>query len=86
MDTIKQYYLKLYKEGKTYTLLQLFYSFATLASLMVCGIIALINQSLGITLLFVPCGAAAILGINALAWSILKTFLDGLTAKNANKK
>ena len=53
---------------------------------LICGIIALINQSLGITLLFVPCGAAAILGINALVWSILKTFLDGLVAKNATSK
>ena len=86
MDTIKQHYLKLYKEGKTYTLLQLFYSFAALASLIICGIIALINQNLGITLLFMPCGASVILGVNALVWSILKTFLDSLAAKNTTNK
>lgn len=78
MDTIKNYFVKLYKDNRVYTLLQISYSLLAVVTLMICGVIALMNQQLGVNLLFVPCACAAILGINALIWSILKTILDSL--------
>lgn len=81
MNTIKTNFINLYKDNKTYTILQLGYAIIAVASLVICGLIALINQNLGITLLYVPCAATAILGINALFWSILKTILDSISSK-----
>ena len=77
--------IKLYKNGKELTLLEIAYFVITLVSFAVAGVIALFNQSLGVSVLIVPL-IALIAGImNIVAWSLVKLIIEHLIAARDNK-
>lgn len=78
--------IKLYKNGKELTLLEIAYFVITLVSFAVAGVIALFNQSLGVSVLIVPL-IALIAGImNIVAWSLVKLIIEHLIAARNNKE
>ena len=78
--------IKLYKEGKELTLLEIAYFAITIVSFGVAGLIALFNQSLGVSVLIIPLVALVAGIMNIVAWALVKLILDHLIAKRESKK
>ena len=81
--------IKLYKNHRELTLLEITYFVLMIIAFMVAGIVALFSQSLGVSILVVPlvCLIAGVM--NLVAWSLVKLALDNLMAwpdkKNGEK-
>lgn len=85
MNSKLSYFKNLYNNHRELTLLQWLYALIAIIGVFVAGIIALMNQSLGISILIVP-GVFAIAFIaNLVAWSLLNTVLKSLFIEEAEK-
>ena len=71
--------IKLYKDHRVLVLLDLAYLVLSILSFMVAGIVALFNQSLGISILIVPLTALVACVMNIVAWALVKLVMDQLT-------
>ena len=78
--------IKLYKNGKELTLLELAYFAITLISFAVAGVVALFNQSLGVSVLVVPLIALIAGVMNIVAWSLVKLIIEHLISSRESKK
>lgn len=82
--------IKLYKNHRELTLLEMTYFIMMILAFMVAGIVALFSQSLGVSILVVPlvCLIAGVM--NLVAWSLVKLALDNLISwhdkKNGGEK
>ena len=85
--------IKLYKEGQKLVLLEIAYFAITVFTFGVAGIVALFNQSLGVSILIIPLVALVACVMNIIAWSLVKLIVEHLivsrkqksVAKNATK-
>ncbi|MBQ6127240.1 hypothetical protein IJI69_00920 [Candidatus Saccharibacteria bacterium] len=77
--------IKLYKNHRELTLLEITYFVLMIIAFMVAGIVALFSQSLGVSILVVPlvCLIAGVM--NLVAWSLVKLALDNLMAWHDKK-
>ena len=78
--------IKLYKERRELTLLEIAYFALSVISFIVAGTIALFNQSLGISILIVPLFALIAGLVNIVAWSLVKLLVEGLANKKSDSK
>lgn len=84
---ILKYFAKLYEERRELALLEWTYLVIGVVSIMVAGILALFNQSLGLAVLIVPFVALIAMCMNVVAWALIKLAADTfLTKKSASKK
>lgn len=69
-------FVELYKSEKKLELLQ--YSYIAIFALVtvIAGLIALINQSVGVAFLIVPLISLVTFSMNLIAWSIVKTAVE----------
>ncbi len=74
--------IKLYKDRRELTLLEIAYFALSVISFVVAGTVSLFNQSLGVSILIVPLIALVAGVVNIVAWSLIKIFIEAL----ANKK
>ena len=77
--------IKLYKEGKELTLLEIAYFTITIVSFAVAGIVALFNQSFGVSILVVPLVALVAGVMNIVAWSLVKLIVENIIASRKEK-
>lgn len=68
--------VELYKENRKLELLQYAYIGLLLASVVVCGLIALFNQALGVGCLIIPLICLVAFAMNMVAWSLIKTTIE----------
>lgn len=78
--------IKLYKERRELTLLEIAYFALSVISFIVAGTIALFNQALGISILIVPLFALIAGVVNIVAWSLVKLLVEGLANKKSDGK
>ena len=76
------YFKDLYQKHREYTLLQWLYAIVAILSLVICGIIALMNQTLGISLLIIPLTFGVAFATNLVIWSLLSTVLRSFFEKD----
>ena len=70
--------IKLYKDNKQLTLLEIAYFALSILSFAVAGIVALFNQSLGINILIVPLVAFIAGLMNIVIWAVIRLVIDAL--------
>jgi len=78
--------IKLYKEGKELTLLEIAYFSITVISFAIAGIVALFNQSFGVSVLIIPLVALVAGLMNIVAWSLVKLIVEHLISSRKEKK
>ncbi|MDR3298279.1 MAG: hypothetical protein LBT19_02865 [Candidatus Nomurabacteria bacterium] len=88
--SIIKYLTKLYQEHRELALLQWTYLALAATSILVAGIFALFNQSLGVSILIVPLVAFIAISMNIIAWALIKlaaeTFLNKPLKTTPKKK
>ncbi len=85
MDLIK-YFTNLYKENRQISLLTWVYGSVAIVSLIIAGLFALINQSLGHILLFIPGICVLVLVLNLVIWSLIRSTIEALEDSKKRKK
>ena len=75
------YFKNLYKKHKQFALIEWAYAILTLITLLIVGLVNLINPSVGESLLVVPFACFVIFATNLVAWSLIKTFVDYLDTR-----
>ena len=83
---MKNYFVKFYKSGHSLALLQWAYGTVAIISLLISGILALMNQPLGLSILIVPAVAGGAFALNLLVWAIIKLAFDSVVANEEIKK
>lgn len=79
------YFKNLYENHREFALLQWLYAIIAVLGLFVCGIIALMNQNLGISMLIVPGIFGVAFVANLVAWSLLNTVLKSFFTDERKK-
>lgn len=85
MDLIK-YFTNLYKEGRQIALLAWVYGTASVILVIIAGLLAIIDQSLGRLVLIVPAVCVVVMLANLVTWSIIHTIFDSLKEKQKSAK
>ena len=80
------YLQKLYLERRELSILELAYLVISLFSFVVAAIIALLNQSLGVALLIIPCISCLAFSANIIVWSLIKMFIEELDKRGVSTK
>lgn len=80
------YFKNLYVNHREYALLQWLYAIIALLGLFISGIVALMNQTLGISILIVPGIFSIAFVANLVAWSLLNTVLKSLFSGDRKKE
>lgn len=77
--------IKLYKNHRELTLLEITYFILMIIAFVVAGVVALFSQSLGVSILIVPlvCLIAGVM--NLVAWALVKLTLDNLVSWHDKK-
>lgn len=78
--------IKLYKDRRELTLLEIAYFALSILSFVVAGTVSLFNQSLGVSILIVPLIALVAGVVNIVAWSLVKLLIEGLASKKDEAK
>lgn len=73
--------IKLYKEGQKLTLLEIAYFAITILAFGVAGIVALFNQSLGVSILIIPLITLIAGVMNIIAWSLVKLIIEHMISR-----
>lgn len=84
--SIVKYLAKLYEERRELALLQWTYLAMAVVSVIIAGIFALINQSLGVSILIVPLVAFVAMSMNIIAWALVKLAADTFMKNKTPKK
>lgn len=83
MKSVIDYFVELYKENRQITLLTWCYSALTIIFVMIAGLIALLNQPLGVGVLVVPLVCVVALCMNIVFWALIHLAID---TKSKNDK
>lgn len=83
---MKEKVIALYQAKRELTLLQGTFLGLTLLSLMVAGLLALINQSVGVAALAIPALGAVILTVNTVAWALIRMVIENTIKRDAEVK
>lgn len=75
---MKSKFLSLYQNNRELTVLQIVYLAGAIITVFICGLLALVNQELGMSCLFVPLVGIAIFCTNIVVWSLTKFIIDSL--------
>lgn len=78
--------IKLYENHNQLVLLEIVYFSISIISFSLAGIVALFNQSLGVSILIIPLIALIAGVMNVVAWSLIKLIIDALMSHNKAKK
>ncbi|MBR2588734.1 hypothetical protein IKE84_00055 [Candidatus Saccharibacteria bacterium] len=78
--------IKLYENHNQLVLLEIVYFSISIISFSLAGIVALFNQSLGVSILIIPLIALIAGVMNVVAWSLIKLIIDALMSRNKAKK
>ncbi len=78
MELIK-YFTNLYENKKQLALLSYTYLILAVVFVIVAGICALVNQEIGVKLLYVPLIAGGIFFANIVVWALVRFFIDSIT-------
>ena len=78
--------IKLYKDRRELTLLEITYFALSVISFAIAGVLALFNQALGISVLIVPLVAFIAGLMNIVAWAVVRLLIEGLMNRNKNSK
>lgn len=84
MKSVIDYFIELYKENRQITLLTWCYSALTIIFVVIAGLIALLNQPLGVGVLIVPLVCVVALCMNIVFWALIHLAVD-TKAKNDKK-
>lgn len=82
---IVNYFAKLYNERRSLALITWAYLLIALLSLLIAGILALIDQPLGQSILLLPLLAFLTGTSNIIIWSLIKLCIDTATAPNLKR-
>ena len=74
--------IKLYKDNKQLTLLEIAYFALPILSFAVAGIVALFNQSLGVNILIVPLIAFVAGLMNIVLWAVIRLVIEALIERD----
>lgn len=85
MDLVN-YFMNLYKSRKQVILLTWAYLFLAAVTVLIAGICALINQSVGVAMLIIPLVAIIALCMNVVAWSFVRFIIDVVTIRVREKE
>ncbi len=77
-----KFILDLAADNGSFKVLQLAYGITGAAFLLVAGVISLINQPLGWGFLIVPIVCFAVLGVNTIAWALIRLLVDSLGSQS----
>ena len=86
MKSVFDYFIGLYKENRQITLLTWCYSVTAIVFVILAGIIALVNQPLGVGVLIVPLVSVVALCMNVVFWALIHLAVDTFTKKNKKTK
>jgi len=84
--SILEYFSKLYSEKRELALLEWTYLAMVIVSVLIAGLFALFDQSVGVGLLIVPLVAFIAMSMNVVAWALIKLAADTILPKKADKK
>ena len=76
MDSIWDKFTRIYREKRQVSLLTWAYAIISVAVIIVAGLIALINQSVGVAILIIPLIAIAAMCANIMVWSLIRFILE----------
>jgi len=76
MDSIWEKFTKMYREKSQIALLTWAYAIIAAAVVIISGLIALINQSVGVSVLIVPLVSIVAMCANIVVWSLIRFILD----------
>ncbi len=79
--SVLNYFERLHAERRELALLQWAYLAMVVVSVIVAGVFALINQSLGVSILVVPVVAFVAMSMNVVAWALIKLAADTFISK-----
>ena len=79
--SIIKHLTKLYEEKRELTLLQWSYLAIIIASVLVAGIIALVERSVGVATLIVPLVAFVAMAMNIVVWALVRLVADSFFVK-----
>lgn len=77
---------KMYREKKQLSLLTWAYAIISIAVVIAAGLIALINQSVGVAILIIPLVAIAAMCANVIMWSLIRFLLQTYETKEKAKQ
>ena len=78
--------IKLYKDRRELTLLEITYFTLSVISFAVAGILALFNQALGLSVLIIPLIAFIAGLMNIVAWAVVRLISEGLINRDKTTK
>ncbi len=85
MDLVN-YFMNLYKGRKQVILLSWAYLALAAVTVLIAGICALVNQSVGVAMLILPLVAIIALCMNVVAWSFVRFIIDVITIRVKEKE
>ena len=80
------YFLGLYQEKKQVALLAWAYGIIAVVFTLLAGLIALINQSIGVGFLIIPLVAAVAFSVNIVMWALIRFIIESAGVRIAEKK
>ena len=86
MNSVWEYFTKLYREKSQVTLLTWAYGIISVVVVLVAGLIALINQSVGVAVLIVPLISISALCANIFVWAFVRFILDAYQLREAARQ
>ena len=86
MESMWEKFSKMYREKKQLSLLTWAYAIISIAVVIAAGLIALINQSVGVAILIIPLVAIAAMCANVIMWSLIRFLLQTYETKEKAKQ
>ena len=86
MKSVFDYFVELYKGNKQIVLLTWCYSIIAIIFVIIAGLIALINQPLGVSLLIIPLVSIIALAMNVVFWALIHLAIDSKSKKKTSSK
>ena len=83
---ILEYFARLYREKRELALLEWAYLVMVILSVLIAGIFALFDQSVGVGMLIVPMVTLIAMSMNVVAWALIKLAADTILPKTKNEK
>jgi len=83
---ILEYFARLYREKRELALLEWCYLVMVILSVLIAGLFALFDQSVGVGMLIVPLVTLIAMSMNVVAWALIKLAADTILPKKSDKK
>ncbi len=86
MNSVWEYFTKLYREKSQVTLLTWAYGIISVVVVLTAGLIALINQSVGVAVLIIPLISISALCANIFVWALVRFIIDTHNTREETRK